>query len=132
VLHTIKLGGLGHPQGLAFDAVRDRLYATYSLSPKYGAIAVIDASSGQIVSRLTGNSLRPLFAAYGVTVDPLRGWVYATTVDETLVLAAETLRILHVLPDVGLASGFGVQLDAVGERLYIADRRQGSLLVCER
>jgi len=132
VLHTVKLGGLGHPQGVALDAVRDRVYVTYSLSPKYGAIAAIDASSGQVVARLTGSFVRPLFAAYGVTVDPLRGWVYATMVDETLVLAGETLRVLHTLPDIGPASGFGVQVDALGERLYVAERRQGSLLVCER
>lgn len=132
VLRTVKLGGLGHPQGLTLDAVRDRLYVTYSLSPKYGAIAAIDAASGQVVTRLTGSFLRPLFAAYGVTADPLRGWVYVTMADETLVLAGETLRVLHALPDIGPASGFGVQVDAVGERLYVAERRQGSLLVCER
>jgi YVTN family beta-propeller protein len=132
VLRTVKLGGLGHPQGLALDAVRDCLYVTYSLSPKYGAIAAIDATSGQVLVRLTGSFLRPLFAAYGVTADPLRGWVYVTTAEETLVLAGETLSVLHALPDVGPASGFGVRVDAVGERLYVAERRQGSLLVCDR
>jgi len=131
VLRTVKLGGLGHPQGLALDGVRDRLYVTYSLSPKYGAIAAIDATSGQVLTRLTGNFLRPLFGAYGVAVDPLRGWVYVTTANETLVLAGETLTILHALKGVGPASGFGVQVDAVARRLYVAERRQGSLLVCD-
>jgi YVTN family beta-propeller protein len=129
-LHTVHLGGLGHPQGLAFDAVRDRLYVTYTLAPRYGAIAVLDASTGQILSRLTGNFTRPLFGAYGVAVDPLRGWVYLSTVEGAYVLAGETLDVMHEVPGVGPAYAFGMALDAAGGRLFLVDGRQQRLAIC--
>lgn len=130
MLHTVQLGGWGFPQGIAFDSVRDRLYVTYALSPKYGAVAAIDASSGQVLSRLVGNLAQPLFAACGISVDPVRGWVYLTAADGTLVLTAETLDILQELPDVGPAYAFGLALDVAGESVYIVDARLGRLAVC--
>lgn len=129
-LHTVHLGGLGHPQGLAFDAVRDRLYVAYTLAPRYGAIAALDASTGQILSRLTGNLTRPLFGAYGVAADPLRGWVHLSTVTGTYVLAGETLRILQEVPGMGPAYAFGMALDTAGGRLFLADGRQQRLAIC--
>jgi len=132
LVNTIRLGGLGHPQGLALDPVRNRLYVTYALSPKYRAVAAIDASSGRILSRLVGNEKRPLFGVYGVAVDPLRGWVYVTTVDEILVLAGETLRVVEVTSGVGPAYAFGSCVNPVEERLYIADGRHGRLAVCSK
>jgi len=130
MLHTVQLGGWGFPQGIAFDSVRDRLYVTYALSPKYGAVAAIDASSGQVLSRRVGNLAQPLFAACGISVDPVRGWVYLTAADGTLVLTAETLDILQELPDVGPAYAFGLALDVAGESVYIVDARLGRLAVC--
>ena len=129
LVNTVKLGGLGHPHGLAVDPIRDRLYVTYALSPKYQAVAAIDASSGQIMSRLVGNEKRPLLGAYGIAVDPLRGWVYATTVEEVLVLAGETLRVVKTMPGVGPSYAFGLSINPVEERLYIVDGRHGRLAV---
>jgi DNA-binding beta-propeller fold protein YncE len=126
----VHLGGLGHPQGLAFDAVRDRLYVAYTLAPRYGAIAALDASTGRILSRLTGNLTRSLFGAYGVAVDPLRGWVHLSTVEGAYVLAGESLRVVHEIPGVGPAYAFGMALDAVGGRLFLADGRQQRLAIC--
>jgi len=132
VLSTVSLGGLGHPHGLAFDAVRDRLYVTYTFTPRYGAIVCVDVSSGRILSRLVGNHVRSLFGAYGVTVDPLRGWVYVIALNEALTLAGETLRVLHEMPGIGPAYAFGVCLDPIAERLYVADARHANLIVCSR
>ena len=129
-LHMVHLGGLGHPQGLAFDAVRDRLYVAYALAPRYGAIAALDASTGQILSRLTGNYTRPLFGAYGVAADPLRGWVYLSTVEGAYVLAGEALGVMHEVPGVGPAYAFGMALDAAGGRLFLVDGRQQRLAIC--
>ena len=130
LVNTVKLGGLGHPQGLALDSIRDRLYVTYALSPKYRAVAVIDACSGQILSRLVGNEKRSLLGAYGIAVDPLRGWVYVTTVDEVLALAGETLRVVKVTSGAGPAYAFGLCVSPVEERLYIADGQHRRLAVC--
>ena len=131
LVNTVRLGGLGHPQDLALDPVRDRLYVTYALSPKYGAIAAIDASSGQVISRLVGDGERPLFGAYGIAVDPLKGWVYVATTDEMLVLAGETLRVAQVISGVGPVYAFGLHVDPIQGRLYVADGRHGSLSVLE-
>jgi len=132
LLNMVELDGLGHPQGLALDPVRHRLYVTYALSPKYRAIAAIDASSGQVLSRLVGNEERPLFGAYGIAVDPVHNWVYVTTVDEVLVLEGETLRVLQGIPGAGPAYAFGLCVNLVEERLYIADARHGRLIVCSK
>jgi len=131
LVNTVRLGGLGHPQDLALDPVRDRLYVTYALSPKYGAIAAIDASSGQVISRLVGDGERPLFGAYGIAVDPLKGWVYVATTDEMLVLAGETLRVAQVISGVGPVYAFGLHVDPIQGRLYVADGRHGSLGILE-
>ncbi len=128
-VNVVKLGGLGHPHGLAIDPIRDCLYVTYALSPKYRAIAAIDASSGEILSRLVGDEKRPLFGAYGIAVDPLRGWVYMTTVDELLVLSAQTLRVLEAIPGAGPTYAFGLSFYAAQGYLYLADARQGGLVV---
>lgn len=123
LVNTVKLGGLGHPHGLALDPIRNRLYVTYALSPKYRAIAAIDGSSGQILSRLVGNRKQPLFGAYGIAVDPLRGRVYVTTGKDVLVLAGETLRVVRTVPGVGPAYAFGLCVNPLEEWLYIADAR---------
>jgi len=128
LLYTVTLGGLGHPQGLALDPVRGRLYVTYALSPKYRAIAAIDASSGQILSRLIGNEGQPLFAAYGIAVDPLRGWVYVPTVDKTLVLAGETLHVLQEVSGIGPVNVFSLCVHPVEGRVYMPDVQRGRLV----
>jgi len=101
LVNTVRLGGLGHPQESALDQVRDHLYVTNALSPKYGAVTAMDGSSGQILSRLVGSEARPLFRMYGIAVDPLRGWVYVATTDEMLVLTGEALRLAEVISGVG-------------------------------
>jgi uncharacterized repeat protein (TIGR01451 family) len=131
VVRIVKLGGLGHPHGLAFDAVRQRIYVTYAFTPKYGAIAAVDASTGQVLKRLTGSYTRSLFAAYAIAVDPSSGAVYVNAADETLELAGETLQVLSSFADVGPASTFGADFDPVAGRLYVAEQRQGRLAVSD-
>jgi len=129
VIHTVKLGGLGHPHGLAFDAVRQRIYVAYVHSPRYGAIAVVDAGSGQVLKRLTGSQARPLFAAYAVAVDSARGAVYVNTADETLELDGATLQVVRSFAETGPASSFGLDVDPAESRLYVAEQRLGRLMV---
>jgi DNA-binding beta-propeller fold protein YncE len=131
VVRTVKLGGLGHPHGLAFDAVRQRIYVTYAFTPKYGAIAAVDARTGQVLKRLTGSYTCSLFAAYAIALDPSSGAVYVNAADETLELAGDTLQVLSSIGDVGPASTFGVDFDPVAGRLYVAEQRQGRLAVSD-
>ena len=84
---------MGRPHDLTLDPVRDRLQVSLALSPKHGALAAPEGSSGTILTRLVGTQAHPLFGAYGVVADPLRGLVYVTTIDGILVLAGETLRV---------------------------------------
>jgi YVTN family beta-propeller protein len=131
-VQVVHLGGLGNPHGLAFDPIRERLYVTYALSPKHRAIAAIDTVSGQVVSRLAGNDKRTLFGAYGIVADPLRGWVYTTTLDHALILAGDTLRVVHTVPGVGPAYAFGMCANPLEGRLYIADALHGVLAAVSR
>ncbi|KPL19893.1 MAG: hypothetical protein AMJ93_12990 [Anaerolineae bacterium SM23_84] len=130
VLNTAELDGLGHPHGLALDPSRARLYVTYASTPKYQAVASIDAVSGQVLSRLVGNDEQPLFGAYGIAVDTLLGRVYVTTVEGLLVLKGETLQVVGLLPGVGPAYAFGLHLDPVHQQLYVVDGGRRRLAVC--
>lgn len=122
-MKTVKLGGLGHPQELALDPVRDCLHVTYALSPKCRVVAAIDASSGRVLSRLAGSAEQSLFGTYGIAVGPLRGWVYVAAVDGIPVLAGETLRVTEVITGVGPVCALGLLVDSMRERVYVADGR---------
>jgi YVTN family beta-propeller protein len=132
IVSTVTLGGLGHPQNLALDAIHGRVYVTYALTPKYRGIAAIDAASGQVVSHLSGGEKESLFAAYGIAVDPAMGRVYVTAAQETLVLSGESLEIIARMPGLGPAYGFGLTLDTGTGRLYIADGSGNRVAVYER
>jgi YVTN family beta-propeller protein len=132
VVGTVKLGGLGHPQNLALDTIHGRVYVTYAVTPKYRGIAAIDASTGQIVARLSGSEKESLFGAYGIAVDPSLGRVYVTGARELLVLSGESLEAIERMPGPGPAYGFGLTLDPAEGRLYIADGLHQRLAVYER
>ena len=54
-------------------------------------------------------------------MDPLRGWLYAPTGDQMLVLTGQTLQVLRSMLGSGSAAVFGLSLEPAGERLYIGD-----------
>ncbi|MEM4724160.1 MAG: hypothetical protein QXP01_04040, partial [Candidatus Hadarchaeum sp.] len=131
LVSLVKLGGLGHPHGLALDPIREHLYVTYALSPKHRAIAVVDTLSGRVISSLQGSENETLSGAYGVAVDPLRGEVYVTTADKLLVLAEEPLRIVQSIVGIGPAYAFGVAAAPLERRVYLADGRHNRLVVIQ-
>lgn len=131
IVGTVRLGGLGHPQNLALDSVRGRVYVTYALTPKYRGIAVIDGLTGQIVSHLAGNAEETLFGAYGIAVDGLMGRLYVPTVRELLVLSAESMEIIARVPGMGPVYGFGLTMDAE-DQLYLVDGWHKRLTVVGR
>lgn len=131
LVNAVKLGGLGHPHGLALDPIRDRLYVTYALSPKHRAIAVVDTLSGQVVSSVQGVRDETLSGAYGIAVDPLCGIVYVTTVDELLALTGEPLEIVQRIAGIGPAYAFGLVAAPLEGSVYLTDGRYGRLLVVQ-
>ena len=122
VLHSVTLGGLGHPQGLALDVHLGRLYVTYALSPKLRAIAAVNTATGDVVARLTGTEGEPLFGAYGIGVDAGSGRVYVTTTNGLLALSAVDLHFVDrtTAPGVGFAYTFGLAVDPAGGNVYVA------------
>ncbi len=125
IVGTVKLGGLGHPQNLALDSAHGRVYVTYALTPRYRGVAAIDASTGDIVSQLTGSAEEPLAGSYGIAVDALAERIYVTTMQGLLVLSADSLEIIGRTPDLGPAYGFGLAMAPAGDRLYVADGLNG-------
>ncbi len=132
VVRSLHLGNTAYPHGLAFDPVRDCLYVTYALSPKYRALATVDVSLEQVVSAVYGDEQNPLSALYGVAVDPLRGWVYASSADGLLVFAGRSLHPLGVLTTVAPSYAFGLSLSPLADRVYSVDTQSSRVVVVEQ
>jgi hypothetical protein len=58
--------------------------------------------------------------------------VYAATVDELLVLAGQTLRVLSSVPGAGPSYAFGLCADPIGGRLYVVDAGHARLAVIDQ
>lgn len=129
VIATVRLGGLGHPQGLALDAELGRLYVTYALTPKLGALAAIDVTTNEVVARREGTYEMPLLWTYGVAVDSVSHMVYVTDVTGLIALDGRDLTPRKVIAGVGLADVFGLTVDSVSGHVYAADKLSGQLLV---
>ncbi len=68
VVDRVALGGLGYVHSLTLNASGTRLYATHDLSPKYGALSMIDTGEMKVVDRLTGDHQQPLTEPRGLLV----------------------------------------------------------------
>lgn len=66
----VELDGLGLPQDISYDARHNRLYVLYMLAPRYGQVAVLDATSGERQATIEPTLSRPLAAAQALAVDP--------------------------------------------------------------
>jgi serine/threonine-protein kinase len=105
-----------HPNGLAFDSVRRRLFS-FNLGDPIGencTASVIDLGSGQVIGTIPLPG-RPRWAAY----DPASGSVFACIRDpaQVVVINASSLVIERAI-EVPAAGPHGLWLD--GERLYCA------------
>ena len=98
LLGEVALGGLGYPLDLALDGEAGRLYVIHALSPKYGAISLVDAAHMTLLSTLWGNQEQSLFGADTVRLDAKRGLVYLGQADGVLTLGASDLAVRDSLP----------------------------------
>ncbi|MBX7233634.1 MAG: DUF11 domain-containing protein [Caldilineales bacterium] len=64
----VHLGGMGHPQALAFDAAGRRLYALFLYTPRYHRLAEIDVQSGRVLRLLGGDLDHPLTGVFSLAL----------------------------------------------------------------
>jgi len=60
VLGTVTLGGLAYAHDLTLDASGRHLYVTHDLSPKFGALSVVDTDTLRVLDTMTGDYEEPL------------------------------------------------------------------------
>jgi len=92
----VRLEGLGYPRDFALDVAAGRLYVAHALSPKYGAISVIDVANMSVLATLWGNQESPLSGAHAVTVDARRGVVLLGQADRVIALDAQSLAVQKI------------------------------------
>ena len=68
-LDEVSLTGLGFPQDLALDDVTQRLYVAHALSPKYGALTIIDTATMSIIENRYGDLAEPLYGSDALCLD---------------------------------------------------------------
>jgi DNA-binding beta-propeller fold protein YncE len=94
---SVSLGGLGLPQDMALDAAAGKLYVAHALSPKYGALSVVDTASMAVVATLWGSPQQPLTGADAVRVDSARHLVFLAQSAGCLVLDGDDLALRETL-----------------------------------
>lgn len=125
-----ELDGLGLPQDIAFDARRNRLYVLYMLAPRYGQVAVLDATSGQRLATIEPTLSRPLRSAQALAIDGATDRLLISTL-----LGVEQYTLDDLLPAGRLSGGwfagpFSFALttgDNRGSTIWSIDGRQGSV-----
>jgi uncharacterized repeat protein (TIGR01451 family) len=125
----VQLDGLGLPLGVAVDSRRARVYVTYTLTPRYHGLAVIDAETIRLERLLRGNLERPLLGAYGVAVEPRTGQVLLSDVDGLLAVNPDTLATTMVSAGHGFVPALGMAADPASGRVLAADARTARVQV---
>ena len=118
----VALEGLGYPQGLALDALANRLYVAHALSPKYGAISAINTVDMTLSATLCGDRAQPLFGANDLSFDSGRGIIMLGIAEGVVILDAKGLAIqgyeeFHRSPWAGTMT-----VDALEATLYVAGK----------
>ncbi|MBN1400229.1 MAG: hypothetical protein JXA74_05290, partial [Anaerolineae bacterium] len=116
----VPLEGLGYPLQLAHDATTQRLYVAYALSPKYGALAVIDTTDLTPVATLWGYPEQSLSGATGVSLRPESQAVFLGLVDGALALDAKTLSVLDYVSVQGSPWANTLLVDPTAPTVYLA------------
>jgi len=93
----VALGGLGYPQDLALDTATHSLYVAHALSPKYGALSVIDTASMTVRRTRWGNQEQSMLGSDFVHLDTARDTLFVTHSGGCLVLASIDLTVRTAL-----------------------------------
>ncbi len=112
VLHVVPSGG-EQPEDVVYDEGADHVYVANSGS---GSVAVLDAASGKVLTTIkVGGRLRQM-AASGY------GRLYIAAEDKNVVHVVDT-NTMKFLGDFPIGTGekpYGLSLDPVGRRLFVA------------
>lgn len=114
---SVVLAGLGYPHDLALGAEGRELFVTHDISPKLGAVTVIDTDDLAITRTREGDLIDPLYGTRDLLVDETSGAVWLGAYGAIALLNADTLETVEtsaVLPS-GLVS---VEVDAMRGTVY--------------
>jgi len=118
ILNRTELVGLGLPQDLAVDPEAGRVYVTYLLSPRYRNVAILDATSGDLVDLIAASLTIPLAGAQAVRVDPVGQRLYVSDNEGIQVFSTRTLQWLETIKAEGPANPFDLTLDLAQGLLF--------------
>lgn len=128
LIGEVRLGGLGYPLDLALDAQAGKLYVAHSLTPKYGALSVVDVESLSHAAILRGRFELPLREPNAVRLDRKRGLVWVGHAEGLAALDMHTLALRRVERVARSPWGNALAYDPERGMLYLADD-QGRLWV---
>jgi DNA-binding beta-propeller fold protein YncE len=117
IIDETVLAGLGYPSELALDVAGARLYVAHALSPKYGALSVVDTGTMTVIGQRSGNPDLPLTGSDWIGLDSRENVVYLQQTRGILILEASSLDVLGQV-NVPVSSSLGA---------VTADRQSGSL-----
>ena len=122
---TLSFGGAGPYGGIAVDQTTDTVYVPLVTQyPNVGQIAVIDGDTGALVKSISTGSAWP----DSVAVDQANGGVYATTVNNTvLVISTQSNTVTATVP-VG-SQPFSVAVDQASNTVYVGNYNVGTVSV---
>ncbi len=119
---VVSLGGLGFPQAIAVDDDRGDCYVAYALSAKYGAIAAIDVTTGEVKGGWEGNRAWPMIGIRGLAFDAERQRLHVLDVGGARQVDVAAGVAVEATAERG-ASALGIVADPAGGRVYAVDAR---------
>lgn len=118
----VALGGLGLPQGMALDVESGRLAVAHSLSPKYGAVSLLDVEPLTLRQTRWGDLEEPLGGASQAIFGSAPGELTLRVAGRALLLDAETLATRR---EVALGAAGPLAADPLSRTLYLASSGGG-------
>ncbi len=123
----VELDGLGLPQDISYDAKRNRLYVLYMLAPRYGQVAVLDATSGEWLATIEPTLSRPLRSAQALAVDTTSDRLLISTVQGVEQFALNGLQSVGRLSGGWFAGPFSFAVEGSASAVWSVDGRQGAV-----
>jgi uncharacterized repeat protein (TIGR01451 family) len=131
LVRLTDLPGLGTPQSIAVDPVKERVYIASLLAPRYGQITILNGQA-EVLGNIDPTLHRPLAGIGPLAVAPFREQLYVTNQEGIEVFDLADLEYLGRLTVSGPAWPFGLAIDEPHGLLYVAgpaSRRQQARLL---
>jgi len=128
LISSVQVAG-GPLLGMAVNQETGRVYVVHALVPGRHGLSVVDGRRGEIGVTLAGDYSRPLGAAYAVAVDEKARCLYLAAEGELLVISGESHELVTAIPTGAIAYNFGLAVDQVTGRVYMADVQGARVIV---